>query len=120
MKAVDTQEQYNEALIKIEDLIIKVGDNHSYDSPEFVMLDRLSDLVADYEDKHYKIELPSLIEVIKLKMYELGINQAELAALVGVPKTRISEYLREKREITLEVARKLHSKLNIDGDIILQ
>jgi HTH-type transcriptional regulator / antitoxin HigA len=42
----------------------------SYDNPEFVMLDRLSDLVADYEDVNCKIETPSLIDVIKLRMYE--------------------------------------------------
>lgn len=120
MKTVQTEAQYQEALIKIEALLVKVGNNHSYDNPDFVMLDRLSDLVAAYEDKHYAIATPSLIDVVKLKMYEKGLNQKELAALLSVPTTRLSEYLRGKREITLEVAKKLHHQLNIDGDIILQ
>ncbi len=38
--------------------MLSVGDNQHYDNPELVMLDRLSDLVADYEDKYYTIELP--------------------------------------------------------------
>lgn len=120
MKTIDTQAQYEEALEKIDELMVKVGDNHSYDNPYFVMMDRLSDLVADYEDVHYNIKTPTLIDVIKLRMYEMGLNQSDLAQKLDVPKARISEYLRGKREITLEVAKKLHRQLNIDGDIILQ
>ena len=120
MKSVRTNADYEEAIKKIDLLLEKIGDSHSYDNPDFVMMDRLSDLVADYEDKHYNIETPSLIEVIKLRMYEMGLKQSDLAKKLGVPSTRISEYLRGKRDITLDVARKLHSQLNIDGDIILQ
>lgn len=120
MKSINNISEYNEALKKIDNLLLKVGDDHSYDNPEFVMLDHLSDLVADYEDAHYKIETPSLIEVIKLRMYEMGLKQTDLAKKLEIPKTRVSEYLRGKRDITLEVARKLHHELKIDGDIILQ
>lgn len=56
MKTIETELQYQEALNKIEVLMTKVGSNHSYDNPEFVMMDRLSDLVADYEDQKYHIK----------------------------------------------------------------
>ncbi len=120
MKAIETEAQYQKALKKIDALIIKVGDHHSYDNPDFITLDRLSDMVADYEDEHHTVELPLLIDVIKLRMYERGLKQDDLAKLLEVPKSRISEYLRGKRDITLEVARKIHSRLHVDGDIILQ
>jgi len=120
MKTVETKEQYQEALKKIDKLMAKIGNSHSYDNPDFVMMDRLSDLVADYEDKYINIEIPTLIDAIKLRMYEMGLKQSDLAQKLGVPKARISEYLRGKRDITLDVARKLRSQLNIDGDIILQ
>ncbi len=120
MKIVETKEQYETALNLIEEFITKVGDHQTYDNPDFIMLDRLSDLVADYEDKHFKIEKPALVDVIKLKMYEMGLKQSDLADKLGVPKTRISEYLNGKRAITFDVARKLHKQLRIDGDIILQ
>ncbi len=120
MKRVNTHEEYEAAITKIDLLLEKIGSNQSYDNPDFVVMDRLSDLVADYEDKHYHIETPSLIDVIKLRMYEMGLKQSDLAVKLGVPSARISEYLRGKRDITLAVARKLHSQLNIDGDIILQ
>lgn len=120
MMTINNIREYNEALKKINELLIKVGDNQSYDNPEFVMLDRLSDLVADFEDTNFKIETPSLIDVIKLRMYEMGLKQTDLADKLQVPKTRVSEYLNGKRDITLDVARKLHHELKIDGDIILQ
>ena len=120
MEKIESKKQYEEALQKIDALLLKIGDKHSYDNPDFVMMDRLSDLVADYEDRVYKIETPSLIDVIKLKMYEMGLKQTDLAEKLNIPQARVSEYLRGKREITLDVARKLHHQLNIDGDIILQ
>ncbi len=120
MMTINNVREYNEAIKKIDDLLLKVGENHTYDNPEFVMLDRLSDLVADYEDNHYRIETPALIEVIKLRMYEKGLKQTDLAEKLKVPKTRVSEYLNGRRDITIDVARKLHRELNIDGDIILQ
>ena len=58
---------------------MKVGEDLTYDNPEITMLDRLSDLVADYEDENYKIETPYLIDVVKLRMYEMGLKQTELA-----------------------------------------
>ena len=120
MEGINTISEYQEALKKIDELMLKVGNNLSYDNPEFVMLDRLSDLVADYEDENINIETPSLIDVVKLRMYEMGLKQTDLANTLQIPKARVSEYLRGKRDITLEVARKLHSELKIDGDIILQ
>ena len=120
MRVIENELQYQEALEKIDALMAKIGDDHSFDNPEFVMMDRLSELVADYEDRHYAIEIPSLIDVIKLRMYEMGLKQDDLAKLLGVSKSRISEYLRGKRDITLDVAKKLHNQLQIDGDIILQ
>ena len=120
MKAIENQLQYQEALEKIDLLMASIGDDHSFDNPEFVMMDRLSELVAEYEDLHYNIQIPSLIDVIKLRMYEMGLKQDDLAKILGVSKSRISEYLRGKRDITLDVAKKLHSQLQIDGDIILQ
>lgn len=120
MKKIENKRDYQTALSKIEELLIKVGENQTFDNPEFVMLDRLSDLVADYEDMEFPIDKPSLIDVIKLRMYELGLKQTQLAELLEVPKARISEYLQGKRDITIAVARKLNTELKIDGDIILQ
>ncbi len=120
MNTIENESQYKEALSQIDGLIENLNGDHSFDNPEFVTMDRLSDLVADYEEKHYRVAAPKLLDVIKLRMYEMGLKQKDLAEKLGVPTSRVSEYLRGKREFTLDVARRLHKNLNIDGDIILQ
>jgi HTH-type transcriptional regulator/antitoxin HigA len=53
-------------------------------------------------------------------MFENKLKQKDLALLLETSTSRISEYLNGKRDITIEIARALHKKLNIDSDIILQ
>lgn len=56
---------------------------------------------------------------MKLRMYEMGINQAKLSELLGVSPSRVSDYLTGRCEPTLKVAREMSRKLNIDANIIL-
>ncbi len=46
MKSKENHAEYEEAIKKIDLLLDMIRDNHSYDNPDFVMMDRLSDLVA--------------------------------------------------------------------------
>jgi HTH-type transcriptional regulator/antitoxin HigA len=82
-------------------------------------LDLLSDLVVDYEEKHYPVAEPELADVMKLRMYEMGINQTKLSELIGVSPSRVSEYLSGKSEPTLSVARNICRNLNIGASIVL-
>ena len=84
-----------------------------------IELNLLSGLVDEYEDEHYPIKTPSLADVIKLRMYEMGINQTKLSELLGVSPSRISDYLTGRSEPTLKVAREISRKLNIDANIVL-
>jgi HTH-type transcriptional regulator/antitoxin HigA len=63
--------------------------------------------------------MPTLAEVIRDEMTERGITQKELAELLGVSPSRISEYMTGKAEPTLKVARLLNQKLDIDPEILL-
>ena len=84
-----------------------------------VELEILSLLVADYEEKHYPIEPPTLIEMVQERMSEMKLSQKEVAELLGISPPRISEYLNGKSEPTLKVARLMHQKLDIDAEILL-
>jgi HTH-type transcriptional regulator/antitoxin HigA len=53
-------------------------------------------------------------------MAEMGLSQKALAELLGVSPSRISEYMTGKAESTLNVARLLNQKLDIDADFILR
>ena len=80
----------------------------------------LSDFTENYEEKHFSIGTPLLREDIELRMFEMKLKQKDLDDLLGTSTSRISEYLNGKRDITLNIARALHTKLNMDSDIILQ
>lgn len=102
-----------------KDSLPLVDDNTSLTDKNLIELDLLSGLVEEYEDEHYPIKAPALADVIKLRMYEMGINQAKLSELLGVSPSRISDYLTGRCEPTLKVTREMSRKLNIDANIVL-
>lgn len=119
MAEIKTEKQYKAACERIEELLKVVHGDTPMDDRNAIELDLISDMVAEYEEKTYPVKAPTLIEVIKLRMYERDLTQAALATLLGVTPSRISEYLSGKSEPTLKIARLLNKKLDIDSDIIL-
>ena len=119
MTQIENEAQYRWALGGVEELLPHVKDDTPLDNPYSMELDLLSGLVSDYSEKYYAIGEPSLIDVIKLRMYEMGLTQASLAKLLGVSPSRICDYLSGKSEPTIRVAREISRKLNIDPAIVL-
>lgn len=114
-----TEKQYKVACERIEELLKIVGNETSENDKNFIELDFLSDVVADYEEKYFPIETPSLQDIIKLRMYEMGISQVKLSEILNVSPSRVSEYLTGKSEPTLKVAREISKKLKIDASVVL-
>lgn len=79
----------------------------------------ISDMVEEYEDIHYPIGKPSLVDIIKLRLYEMGLNQTKLAEMLGLSNARVSEIMNGKSEPSLKIGRELSVKLNIDPAIVL-
>jgi HTH-type transcriptional regulator / antitoxin HigA len=119
MAKIKTEKQYKGATEKIEELLKIVGNNTPVDDKNYIELDLLSDLVADYEEEYYPITAPTLVDTIKLRMYEMNLTQLKLSELLGISPSRVSEYLSGKSEPTLKVAREISKKLNIDANIVL-
>ena len=119
MTKIKSTQQYNAACVRIEELLNVVGNNTPCDDNSFLELDLISDLVADYEEEHFPVVVPSSIDVIKLRMYEMGLNQLKLSELLKVSPSRVSDYLSGKSEPPLKVARDICIKLNIDAEIML-
>ena len=119
MAEIKNENQYKKAVTRVEELLQFVDNETSAEDQNFVELDLLSDLVAEYEERYYPVQKPSLAAVIRLRMAEMGISQKGLAELLEVSPSRVSEFLNGKSEPTLKVARLLHQKLNIDAEIIL-
>ncbi len=119
MTKIETQAQYDWAMQRIEELLPLVDDNTPTTDSNSIELGLLSNMAADYEDEHFPMETPSLVEMLKLRMYEMGLTQVALSNLLGINPSRICEYLSGKREPTLHQARIISRKLNIDPAIVL-
>ena len=115
-----THQQYVHANLRLEELLKEIGDHNPEDAPIMMELAEVSDLIEKYEEVHFPIGMPTLQEMIELRMFEMNLKRKDLAVLLNTTASRISDYLNGKREITLKVAKALHRKLNIDSDIILQ
>jgi len=116
---IKTEKEYNAVIERVEELLTETNNIEDTNTKGYIELNLLSDLVADYEEANYPVPLPSLIEAIKLRMYELNLNQVKLSNLLGVSTSRISEYLTGKSEPPLKVAKDISVKLNIDASIVL-
>lgn len=82
-------------------------------------LDKLSDAIASYEEEHFAFEPNNLIEMIELRMYQRKLKQKDVAEILGTTPSRVSEILNGKRGLTLDLAKGLYHKLNIDPTLIL-
>jgi HTH-type transcriptional regulator/antitoxin HigA len=114
IKPIKTEEDYNEALERLE-VIFDAPEN----SPEGDEVQILGMLIENYENEHFAIGLPDPIEAIKFRMEQMGYTQADLAGIIGL-KSRASEILNRKRKLSLEMIRKLHEKMNIPTNVLIQ
>jgi len=119
MVEIKNEIQYERIIERIEELLKLVDNDTPLTDKNMVELELLSLLVAEYEEKNYPIEPPTLIEMVQERMAEMKLSQKELAELLGISPPRISEYLNGKSEPTLKVARLMHQKLDIDPEILL-
>lgn len=119
MTQIKNEMQYKAACDRINELLKIVGNDTPADDKNMLELDLISDLVADYEEEHYPIEAPTLIETIKLRLYEMGITQTKLAEMLGLSTARVSEIMTGKSEPSLKIGREISKKLNIDPAIVL-
>ncbi len=107
------EEEYRTALARIDELI-----GSEYGTRDDEELNVISDLVELYELRHHPIDPPSAIESIKYEMEERGMTPRDLVPIIG-SRSKVSEILSGKREITMPMARALHRHLNIPAEILL-
>ena len=114
IKAIKTEQDYNEALKRLEVIF-----HAETDTPEGDEAEVLSILIEKYEDEHYPIGMPDPIEAIKFRMEQMGMKQKDLAEVIGFT-SRVSEILNRKRKLTLNMIRKLSDKLHIPTEVLIQ
>ena len=116
---ISTNSQYHAALSQIERFIEKGFKNLS--SSETKKLQRLSVSVEEYEMQKYPMPLPAGIkEVLENYMFEKKINKSQLSKELEIPNSTLSDIINGKKRINLTIAKKLHQKLQMDGNFILE
>ena len=113
IKVIKTEEDYNQALKRLEVIFEAPVDSMEGDEAEL-----LSILIEKYEDEHYPIEAPDPIEAIKFRMEQMDMNNQDLADIIGY-KSRVSEIFNRKRKLTLKMIRNLHKKLKIPYESLI-
>ena len=114
IRSIKTEADYDTALAKITTLM-----DAEPGTPEGDRLDVLVALVEAYEAKHWRIDPPDPIEAIKLRMQQRGLSRRDLEKVLG-SKSRVSEVLNRKRQLTLEMIRRLHATLGIPPESLIQ
>lgn len=81
--------------------------------------DVLATLIEAYEDRHWPIDPPDLVDAIRFRMEQAGFGQTNLAQLLG-SRSRASEIMHRKCSLTMEQALKLHREWQIPAEALLR
>lgn len=111
---IRNEKDYHKALNRLEDIFDAKKGTEEGDELEI-----LSILIDQYEKENFPIGMPDPIEAIKFRMEQMGMNQKDLAEVVGF-KSRVSEILNKKRKLTLNMIRKLNTTLHIPTEVLVQ
>lgn len=116
IKVIKTDKDYEEALKLVEALMSRDPDP---DSEEGEQLSLLSTLIRDYEAKVFPTTLPNPIDAIKFRMEQADLKPADLIPYIG-SRSRVSEILSGKRQLTLEMVRALEAGLGIPAKVLIK
>jgi HTH-type transcriptional regulator/antitoxin HigA len=114
IKPIRTEADYDRALRRVEELW-----DSAEGSTESDEVDILTTLIEAYEREHYPIDLPDPVEAIKFRLEQTGKNSRALIGIIG-QRTRVYEVMRGKRQLSLNMIRNLHEKLDIPADVLIQ
>lgn len=116
IKVIKTEKDYEDALKLVGDLMSRDPDPNSEEGEQ---LSLLSTLIQDYESKAFPAQLPNPIEAIKFRMEQAGLSPVDLIPYLG-SRSRVSEILSGKRQLTLEMVRALEAGLGIPAKVLIQ
>jgi HTH-type transcriptional regulator / antitoxin HigA len=114
IKPIRTAQDHDAALRRIETLW---GAAHG--TPDGDELDVLVTLTEAYERAHFPIDLPDPIEAIKFRLEQEGKDYRALIGVIG-QRTRVYEVMRKARPLSLRMIRRLHNKLLIPAQVLIQ
>ena len=127
-KKLTTKQEYDETKAIVEALITEATEKGmlepEMDNDYTRQISALSKQMAQYEDEYMDIlplrQKTPLIRSIEDYFYARNMKQKEGAQFLGINESVFSQILSGKRRITMPIAKRLHSKLGINADMILE
>jgi antitoxin component HigA of HigAB toxin-antitoxin module len=127
-KKLTTRQEYDEVKAVVETLIAEATEKGmlepEMDNEYTRQIAELSKQMAQYEDEYMDIlplrEKTPLIRSIEDYFYARNMKQKEGAQFLGINESVFSQILSGKRRITMPLAKRLHSKLGINAEMILE
>jgi HTH-type transcriptional regulator/antitoxin HigA len=116
IKLIKNENDYDTALNRVDELMEldpEIGTKES-DELEVLVL-----LIEKYEEKNWSISTPDPIEAIKYRMEEMHLKQKDLVPYIG-NKSKVSEVLNKKIDLSLTMIRNLSEALKIPLDVLIQ
>lgn len=107
--------EYQAAMERLEYLV----DHEPHNLAEIAALGNVVDAYEN-DNGHAPVPPDSLIARIEQEMFKRQLTKGQLAQLLEVPASRLSEVLHGKRAINMDFAKRLYYKLGISGDFIMQ
>ena len=114
IRAIKTEADYEAALREIECLFDSLPG-----TPENDRLEVWTTLVEAYEEKRYPIPMPDPIEAIWYHLESRGLSESDLEPLLG-DRARVADVMSRKRPLSLAIIRRLHARLGISADLLIQ
>jgi HTH-type transcriptional regulator/antitoxin HigA len=122
---ITNRNEYDKVMEQIEAILQKankIGGFEQLSKSDKSTLSQLSVMAEQFEDgiPLMPIKAPkSIAEMLRYKMYEKGWKQKQLAEILGISEASISGLLSGRRKLNLDLARKLHTKLEVDAHFLL-
>ncbi|KAA6331140.1 hypothetical protein EZS27_020218 [termite gut metagenome] len=122
---ITTKEQFTEARNALEAITAKITKLGKFDllsKEEQDAYDCISDMIYEWETIYQPLPgrtSKAITQTVQIRMNEMNLKQKDAAGLLGISESRMSDFLKGKRNITLRIAKNLRDKMNIPADFIL-
>lgn len=115
LRPIRNDEEYDRTVALMNSLLDSVGDQEGHALSG--LLDLVSELVDDYDAKHFAIEASDPKEVLRYLIETRGLKQGDLVGVV--PQSNLSAILAGKRKISATLAGKLAKFFNISPAVFV-
>ncbi len=112
---INTEADYQQAMRRLEYLL-------DHEPANVAEIATLGNVVNAYENNngHRPLAPNSLVARLERERLERQLNEQQLAELLGISPDSLRAVLNGQQLIDLDLAKRLHSRLGIPGDFILE